>query len=119
MRQSLRRAARPAFLQPCSYIGQCEATQGGCRKLAEIGVQPRSAAAMTPLEKGATTVTTIGGGGFWDRLTEAPPPGALSGGGPGVAFHKLPWACWRRPPHPRFRPQAVRPANNAGGAVFA
>src|SRR5258708_32468359 len=85
MRQSLRRAARPAFLQPCSYIGQCEATQGGCRKLAEIGVQPRSAAAITPFEKGATTVTTIGGCGWRCGLSRGAPPRGPSWGPPGVA----------------------------------
>ena len=34
-------------------------------QIPEIGVQPRFAASVTPLECGATAVTTIGGCGFW------------------------------------------------------
>src|SRR5258708_30211307 len=100
MRQSLRRAGRPAFLQPCSYIGQCEATQGGCRKLAEIGVQPRSAAAITPFEKGATTVTTIGGGGCRGGLCVAAPARPPSLGPPRVASPKAPLSFDCRPRTP-------------------
>src|ERR1700684_3804949 len=73
-RQSWRRAGRPALAQPCSYIGQCDETQGGYRKLPEIGIQPRSAAAATPLEKGETAVTTIGGCGFWKGVMMMPWP---------------------------------------------
>ncbi len=40
------------------------ATHFGIRKLAEIGSQPRAAAALTPLENGATAVITTGGCGF-------------------------------------------------------
>src|SRR6185437_10272768 len=67
-------AGRPAFSQPWRYIGQCEATQLGCRKFAEMGSQPREAAATTPFENGATTVTTIGGCGFWKGVTMTPWP---------------------------------------------
>src|SRR5258708_28621080 len=101
MRQSLRRAARPAFLQPCSYIGQCEATQGGCRKLAEIGVQPRSAAAITPFEKGATTVTTIGGRGRVERLAWPPRADAPLPSPPARRLSNLPFLFYggARGPH--------------------
>ncbi len=54
---------RPAFSQPSTYFGQWLFTQIGSRKLAEIGSQPRAAASVTPLENGATAVTTIGGCG--------------------------------------------------------
>ncbi len=73
-RQSAERAARLASPHPSTYFGQCEATHGGCRKFAEIGVQPRCAAATTPFENGATAVTTIGGCGRWSGLTIAPCP---------------------------------------------
>src|SRR5215831_10913725 len=48
---------------PSTYFGQWLFTQAGIRKFAEIGSQPRAAASVTPLEKGATAVTTIGGCG--------------------------------------------------------
>src|SRR5260221_14579594 len=65
---------RPMLSQPWRYIGKCEATQFGWRKFAEIGSQPREAAETTPFEKGAVTVTTIGGGGFCKGLTTTPRP---------------------------------------------
>ena len=49
-------------------------THCGCRKFAEIGSQPRAAAAVTPLENGATAVTTIGGWGFCQGLAIVPCP---------------------------------------------
>src|SRR5258708_9145580 len=54
-------AALPPRSQPSAYFGQWLLTQAGIRKLAEIGSQPRAAASVTPLENGATAVTTIGG----------------------------------------------------------
>src|ERR1700761_6655659 len=56
-------AARPVRSQPSTYFGQWLRTQAGIRKLAEIGSQPRAAASVTPLENGATAVTTTGGCG--------------------------------------------------------
>src|SRR5438128_8739432 len=73
-RQSAPLASRPDSLQPSSYFGQWLATHCGSRKLAEIGFQPRFAASVTPLECGATAVTTIGGCGFWYGLRIAPCP---------------------------------------------
>src|SRR3954469_16424395 len=58
--------------QPSTYLGQWLATHSGSRKFAEIGVQPRFAASVTPFECGATAVTTIGGCGFWAGLVIAP-----------------------------------------------
>src|SRR5260221_5434877 len=69
-------ALRPPLSQPCRYIGQCEATQFGCRKFAEIGSQPRAAAAMMPLENGAVTVTRIGGCGVCEGVFLTTPPGS-------------------------------------------
>src|SRR5215217_5522497 len=62
-RQFAGSALRPARSQPSTYRGQWLFTQTGIRKLAEIGSQPRAAASVTPLENGATAVTTIGGCG--------------------------------------------------------
>src|ERR1700731_5117743 len=56
-------ALRPARAQPSTYFGQWLLTQFGIRKFAEIGSQPRAAASVTPWEKGATAVTTMGGCG--------------------------------------------------------
>src|SRR5262245_22295110 len=56
-------ALRPTRSQPSTYLGQWLFTQAGIRKFAEIGSQPRAAASVTPLENGATAVTTIGGCG--------------------------------------------------------
>ena len=39
-----------AAMQPFLYCGQWVFTHLGCKKLAEIGSQPRAAAAVTPLE---------------------------------------------------------------------
>src|SRR6185295_873133 len=64
-RQSAPFASRLDSLQPSTYFGQWLATHSGRRKFAEIGVQPRFAASVTPFECGATAVTTIGGCGFW------------------------------------------------------
>ena len=49
----------PIATQPSWYLGQCEATHSGSRKLAEIGDQPRLAASVTPFENGATAVTQL------------------------------------------------------------
>src|SRR5690349_22646412 len=73
-RQSIGSALRPPCSQPFWYIGQCVFAQTGWRKFAEIGVQPRAAAAMTPFECGTTTVTTMGGCGFWYGFTITPCP---------------------------------------------
>src|SRR5262245_37986729 len=65
---------RPPFWQPSTYFGQWLFTHCGIRKLAEIGSQPRAAASVTPLEKGATAVTTMGGCGFCRGLAKMPWP---------------------------------------------
>src|SRR5258708_9556509 len=93
-RQLAASALRPALSQPCRYIGQCEATQFGCRKFAEIGSQPRAAAAMMPLENGAVTVTRIGGGGVLKGVWRKPRAPlsvktALGARGPNFAFRLL------------------------------
>src|SRR5882757_5171041 len=62
-RQLPKSTVRQTRLQPSTYLGQWLLTQTGIRKLAEIGSQPRAAASVTPLENGATAVTTIGGCG--------------------------------------------------------
>ena len=67
-------AGRPPFWQPSTYLGQWLLTHCGIRKLAEIGSQPRAAASVTPLEKGATAVTTMGGCGFCSGLARMPWP---------------------------------------------
>src|SRR5437773_8664658 len=73
-RQLAGSAGRPARSQPSTYFGQWLFTQAGIKKLAEIGSQPRAAASVTPLEKGATTVTTMGGCGFCSGLARMPWP---------------------------------------------
>src|ERR1700733_16061020 len=67
-RQFAGSALRPMRSQPSAYFGQWLFTHSGIRKFAEIGSQPRAAASVTPLENGATAVTTIGGGGFFRGL---------------------------------------------------
>src|ERR1051325_2312466 len=73
-RQLAGSAGRPARLQPSTYFGQWLFTHSGIRKFAEIGSQPRAAASVTPLENGATAVTTIGGCGFCKGLGRKPLP---------------------------------------------
>src|ERR1700748_3067485 len=73
-RQFAGSALRPARLQPSTYFGQWLFTHSGIRKFAEIGSQPRAAASVTPLENGATAVTTIGGCGFCNGLGRKPWP---------------------------------------------
>src|SRR5579872_823240 len=73
-RQFAGSAARPPRSQPSTYFGQWLFTQAGIRKFAEIGSQPRAAASVTPLEKGATAVTTIGGCGRCSGLAIKPCP---------------------------------------------
>src|SRR5262245_56578271 len=73
-RQFAGSAGRPAFSQPSTYLGQWLFTHAGIRKLAEIGSHPREAASVTPLENGATTVTTMGGCGFCSGLARMPWP---------------------------------------------
>src|SRR5260221_8717603 len=73
-RQSPGRAARPARAQPSTYFGQWVLITQGCTKLAEMGVQPRAAAALMPLELGRIAVTTMGGWGFWKGLSMPPMP---------------------------------------------
>src|SRR5271168_2306161 len=73
-RQFAGSALRPARSQPSAYFGQWLLTHSGIRKFAEIGSQPRAAASVTPLEKGATAVTTIGGWGFCNGLGRKPWP---------------------------------------------
>src|SRR3954453_10403530 len=67
-------ALRPTRSQPSTYFGQWLFTQAGIRKFAEIGSQPRAAASVTPLENGATAVTTIGGCGRCKGLAINPWP---------------------------------------------
>src|SRR6201991_4792381 len=67
-------AGRPTRSQPSTYFGQCDFTHCGIRKFAEIGSQPRAAASVTPLENGATAVTTIGGCGFCKGFAIMPWP---------------------------------------------
>ncbi len=73
-RQLAGSAGRPPFWQPSTYLGQWLFTHTGIRKLAEIGSQPRAAASVTPLENGATAVTTMGGCGFCSGLAMMPWP---------------------------------------------
>src|SRR3954463_5741448 len=73
-RQSSGLAERPARAQPSAYFGQCVLITHGCTKFAEIGVQPRAAAAEMPLEFGRIAVATIGGCGFCQGLSMAPMP---------------------------------------------
>src|ERR687892_2368309 len=78
-RQFFGSAGRPAFSQPSTYLGQWLLTHLGSRKFAEIGSQPRAAASVTPLEKGATAVTTIGGCGRCNGFAMKPwPSSAIS-----------------------------------------
>src|SRR6476660_5679630 len=62
-RQFFGSAGRPPCSQPSTYFGQWLLTHCGIKKLAEIGSHPRAAASVTPLENGATAVTTMGGCG--------------------------------------------------------
>src|SRR6188474_941942 len=73
-RQFAGSALRPARAQPSTYFGQWLLTHSGIRKFADIGSQPRAAASVTPLENGATTVTTIGGCGFCNGFGKKPWP---------------------------------------------
>ena len=73
-RQPSGEAALPAALQPSTYFGQCVFTHSGIRKLAEIGPQPRLAISVTPCEKGATAVPTMGGCGRWKGFMMKPWP---------------------------------------------
>src|SRR5437763_6147638 len=73
-RQLAGSALRPARAQPSVYFGQWLLTQAGIRKFAEIGSQPRTAASVTPFEKGATAVTTIGGCGRCSGFGRMPWP---------------------------------------------
>src|SRR5688572_33497177 len=73
-RQSSPRASRPARAQPSTYFGQCVLTTQGWTKLAEMGAQPRSAAAAMTFEWGRMAVTTIGGYGFWNVLSSPAVP---------------------------------------------
>src|SRR6185295_14151399 len=73
-RQFAGSAGRPPRSQPSTYFGQCDLTHTGMRKFAEIGSQPRAAASVTPLENGATAVTTIGGCGCCSGFGRKPCP---------------------------------------------
>src|SRR3569623_1123193 len=73
-RQFAGSALRLARSQPSTYFGQWLFTHSGIRKLAEIGSQPRAAASATPLEYGATAVTTIGGCGRCNGFATKPCP---------------------------------------------
>src|SRR6201992_830632 len=73
-RQLVGSAARPTRSQPSTYLGQWLLTHWGIRKFAEIGSQPRAAASVTPLENGATAVTTMGGCGFCSGFGRKPWP---------------------------------------------
>src|SRR5580658_2407714 len=74
IRQFAGSALRPTRSQPSAYLGQWLLTHCGIRKFAEIGSQPRAAASVTPLENGATAVTTIGGCGFCSGFGKKPCP---------------------------------------------
>src|SRR3984957_14677519 len=74
MRQFAGSALRPARSQPSTYLGQWLLTHCGIRKFADIGSQPRAAASVTPLENGATAVTTMGGCGFCSGRAMKPWP---------------------------------------------
>src|SRR5271163_1864489 len=73
-RQLAGSALRPVRSQPSAYFGQWLLTHSGIKKFAEIGSQPRAAASVTPLENGATAVTTIGGCGCCNGLGRKPWP---------------------------------------------
>src|SRR6185436_18889752 len=73
-RQSSLFASRPDLAHPSAYFGQCVLITHGWTKFAEIGVQPRAAAAEMPFELGRMAVTTIGGCGFCQGLSIAPMP---------------------------------------------
>src|SRR5215212_8111337 len=73
-RQFAGSALRPMRSQPSAYLGQWLLTHSGIRKFAEIGSQPRAAASVTPLENGATAVTTIGGCGRCSGFGRNPCP---------------------------------------------
>src|SRR6202453_3327634 len=73
-RQFAGSAGRPPRWQPSAYFGQWLLTHSGIKKFAEIGSQPRAAASVTPLENGATAVTTIGGCGFCSGFGRKPWP---------------------------------------------
>src|SRR5260370_22900949 len=76
-RQLAGSAALPPRSQPSTYFGQWLLTHAGIKKLAEIGSQPRAAASVTPLEKGATAVTNIGGWGCCNGRPMNPCPMSL------------------------------------------
>src|SRR4051812_49963348 len=100
-RQSSGRASRPARAQPSAYFGQWVLMTQGCTKFAEIGVQPRAAAAAMPFEFGRIAVTTIGGCGLWKGINIAPMPMSDAnvrsvGGRP-----RLPSSRYRGPPLPQ------------------
>src|SRR5258707_3877426 len=73
-RQCAGSAFLPARAQPSTYFGQWLFTQADIRKFAEIGSHPRAAASVTPLENGATAVTTMGGCGRCSGLGKKPWP---------------------------------------------
>src|SRR5690242_10733387 len=73
-RQFAGSARRPPSAQPFAYMGQWVATHTGGRKLAEMGSQPRAAAAATPRECDTTTDTTIAGCGCWYGFSITPIP---------------------------------------------
>src|SRR4051812_50131873 len=89
-RQSSGRASRPARAQPSAYFGQWVLMTQGCTKFAEIGVQPRAAAAAMPFEFGRIAVTTIGGGGPREGINNPPTPMSDADVGPGGGGPRLP-----------------------------
>ena len=60
------------------YTSQWVRTHCGSRKLAEMIPQPRRAASAALFECGSTTVTAIGGCGFWYGRTITPWPISVS-----------------------------------------
>src|SRR6195952_4527863 len=90
-RQLAGSAARPLRSQPSAYFGQWLLTQAGIKKFAEIGSQPRAAASVTPLENGATAVTTVGGCGRCSGLGKKPWPMSAMSWRSMLIDQYLPW----------------------------
>src|SRR6202035_1142677 len=76
-RQFAGSAGRPPRSPPPTHFRPGLFSHAGIRKFAEIGSQPRAAASVTPLENGATAVTTIGGCGRCSGLAINPCPISL------------------------------------------
>src|SRR5262245_14261778 len=93
-RQFAGEAVRPARSQPSTYFGQWLLTHIGIRKFAEIGSHPRAAASVTPLENGATAVTTMGGCGRCSGLATNPCPRSGMNWRSTLTFQYLPFRLY-------------------------